>query len=759
MYLKANNKFFLYILIILSGLLLSRCNPARHLEEHQYLLSKNKVLVDGKNTKDRELHNFIKQKPNKKFLKLFPVYLGLYNLSNQTEEDSWLKRIGEAPSILNHRLSKKSAKQLELHFKNRGYFDSRVTNQLVPKRKKAQNIFSITKGDRYTISKIQYLNIDNEKLVEAINNQKSASLLKKGKYYDFELLQEERKRIAHALQNSGYHQLSKEFIHFIADTNQANNTVDLSLLIKDRERLINGVLIEEKHRSGFISKVYVHLENQNSLQRDTLIIEGLHFIFSETKFNTSRLLEKIRFRPGLAYSKDLLDVSYQAISELKNFKKIDFEFIPVSSLEDQEYLDVHIYLSPGKKLAYSLETEATYNQILGEGISGKASLSHYNLFRGAEHLRLTFKGSSNFNDIKESGGELSLTIPSLISPFNVDRIFSNKSRTKSVFSIAVSEQQRPEFVRNSILARIGYQWKSKDFSRHKLSLFNISYVNFEGDSTNLSEISEYLIAKDYSNHLIPTSSYTYTYNNQNLNKLSSHSFFRLHIESSGSVFGALAKPLNFEQLADDEGNLILQDNGEPIYTLNLWSKSNIFTQYIKTSLDYRYYWEIDQKNSLAFRLMGGIAYGYGNTNQVPFHKKFLAGGANDLRGWKAFKRPAGTMAASDTLFSGGVKLLTSIEYRFTLIRKLKAAVFMDAGNIWELENNNEKYKDANFQWDQFHQEIAMDVGFGLRYDFQYFVFRSDLGFPIREPSEAIKWKPERINWQHAQINIGLGYPF
>ena len=276
----------------------------------------------------------------------------------------------------------------------------------------------------------------------------------------------------------------------------------------------------------------------------------------------------------------------------------------------------------------------------------------------------------------------------------------------------------------------------------------------------MSNISEYLIAKNYSSHLIPTSSYTLSFNNQNINKLKNHSFFRIHLESSGSILRNLADPLNFDQLRDNENNPILQEDGSPTYILSLWNMENIFTQYIKTSLDYRYYWKIDKKNSLALRTMGGIIYAYGNTAQAPFHKKFIAGGANDLRGWQAFKRPPGTLSATEgRLYTGGIKLITSVEYRFNLIKKLKGAIFMDAGNIWEISTNNSENEAANFKWDRFLDEIAVDVGFGLRYDFKYFILRSDLGFAVREPHESKPWQWGKVKINDSQLNIGLGYPF
>ena len=105
--------------------------------------------------------------------------------------------------------------------------------------------------------------------------------------------------------------------------------------------------------------------------------------------------------------------------------------------------------------------------------------------------------------------------------------------------------------------------------------------------------------------------------------------------------------------------------------------------------------------------MSGLIYAFGNTNQSPFHKKFIAGGANDLRGWQAFKRPTGSLEInSDTLFTGGIKLITSLEFRFCLIKKLNGSFFIDAGNIWEISSNNNEYEKANFKWNRFLDEIV-----------------------------------------------------
>ena len=759
--MRSYSNIKLIVLLLLISSTLIKCTSGKYIGDGQYLLSSSTIREADKKVKTKNLHSLIKQQPNKKFLGIAPLYLALYNLSNKQKENDYLKRIGEPPVILNYRLARKSASQLELYYKNIGFLDSNVSFVVSKRKHKAKVTYNINNGYKYKIKTINLGSIQGEKLTTIIRKHLISSKIKPGVSYNFQELEEERNRISLKIQNHGYYKFNKEYIYFIADTNKTTRTVDLNLIIKEVENISNGTLLKEQHKLGLITEVNVHFEKNDSEQKDTLQINGINFIFHGNKpqFNINRLSEKILLRAGLNYNKTFVDKTYQALSELKNFKKINIEFSTIKSDTESAYLSANIFLIPGKKIAYSVEAEATSNPELNEGVSGSASVSHYNVFKGSEHLRLTYKGSSNFNDITENGMVLNLTFPSLISPLKLNRVLNKNSRTQTIFTSAISKQQRPEFTRNTITGSYSYQWKTRQSYHHKLSLFNLSYVNFQGDSTDLSEISEYLIAKDYSNHLIPTSSYTFSFNNQTLNKIKNHSFFKVHIESSGSFLAAIAKPLNFEQLKSDDGELILQENGKPSYTLNLWNNENIFTQYIKASLDYRYYWEIDNKNNIAYRVMGGIAYAFGNTSQVPFHKKYIAGGTNDLRGWKAFSRPAGIQETTDTLYTGGLKLLSSLEYRFNILKKLKGALFIDAGNIWEIEANNSTYEDANFNLNDFHKEIALDVGFGVRYDFQYFILRTDIGFPIREPNESSKLQWSKVTIRDSQLNIGLGYPF
>src|SRR5690606_16261293 len=83
--------------------------------------------------------------------------------------------------------------------------------------------------------------------------------------------------------------------------------------------------------------------------------------------------------------------------------------------------------------------------------------------------------------------------------------------------------------------------------------------------------------------------------------------------------------------------------------------------------------------------------------------------------------------------TGEIILELQAEYRFRLInRLLLGAFFADAGNIW-YANNNAGKDGAEFSVQKFYKQLAIDAGFGLRFDFNFFVFRFDFGWPLHDP--------------------------
>jgi len=99
-----------------------------------------------------------------------------------------------------------------------------------------------------------------------------------------------------------------------------------------------------------------------------------------------------------------------------------------------------------------------------------------------------------------------------------------------------------------------------------------------------------------------------------------------------------------------------------------------------------------------------------------------------------------------------------LEYRFPIAGNIKGALFADAGNIWNVYDNVDD-PNANFNGFESLTDIAVGTGFGLRYDFTYFVFRLDTGFKTYNPSIASRRWFTEFNFANAVFNVGINYPF
>ncbi len=208
-----------------------------------------------------------------------------------------------------------------------------------------------------------------------------------------------------------------------------------------------------------------------------------------------------------------------------------------------------------------------------------------------------------------------------------------------------------------------------------------------------------------------------------------------------------------------------------------------FAQYLKFDNDFRFYNNLSRHHSVVNRVDFGYALPYSNSKVLPFEKNFFAGGANGIRAWQARSLGPGSYQDTTALVTynnlGEVRLTISSEYRFDLTNILEGAFFMDAGNVWIVDDEDEK-TGSEFG-PKFISQIAVGGGVGFRFDFDFFLIRLDLGFKLKDPSlesgERWFWESkenyelylddlrskgltEQKTYQFfPNVNLGIGYPF
>ncbi|MCY1721765.1 BamA/TamA family outer membrane protein [Prolixibacteraceae bacterium Z1-6] len=77
--------------------------------------------------------------------------------------------------------------------------------------------------------------------------------------------------------------------------------------------------------------------------------------------------------------------------------------------------------------------------------------------------------------------------------------------------------------------------------------------------------------------------------------------------------------------------------------------------------------------------IGGIKRTDDNTF-IPYEERFFAGGSHSVRGWS--RSNLGPHDENETPIGGNSLLESSVEFRFDVGRKMKLALFADAGNVW-----------------------------------------------------------------------------
>lgn len=617
-------------------------------------------------------------------------------------------------------------------------------------------------------------------------------------------------RLVDTFRNNGYYKFTAAELKMRGDTSIAplttvtNDPFRLLEIVAEAERkkdspqirlsmVVNPPADSSRLHKYFINRITVF---PDFYQGDTPDGENFHEIqtsgirirYHQPLFKPEFLSRNVAMKSGEMYRQSLY---YKTIS---NFAKAGvWESINIRMEEDSTkpgLVDVLIELLPGKKFGFEAALEASYsansntnNALAGNlfGLSGNLSLTNRNMGREAikmiHSLRAGVELNNNYRaantrliNAQEISYSNNVIFPRLVTPFN----FLLKKPQPAVESflntnIAISNRldlfNTQAFNLNygfNVLNKKGWRWTFKPIN------IEFNYLYNQTDSFNHILDSIPFLRYSYNTALITGMSggLTMTYRNpKHLRSLARERTIKLNVEESGLTWGAL---------------------------LPAFKKYR--RRYVRADAEYKYTVTY-RETELAFRLFSGVGIAVGNDTTLPFFKQYFSGGSNGMRAWpiRGIGRgsqklvPFGQNVFNDR--TADMQLEANAEYRYIIARiipntlTLRGAVFVDAGNIWNLRNSRPdgSTDSAQFKFRNLYKELGVAAGTGFRLDFNYFVLRLDLGFRFKRPElsninngwkapdisfndilpKLFGRKPAYRQWRYENFNftIGISYPF
>ncbi len=846
--------------LILLGISIYSCNTLKRVEPQEQLLTDFQVVVDSQEIRDPEVRDLVLQRPNAKILGI-PLRLHMYNLAKKDPDSSyqawlykkekreerlrgllsqkqldrlgesfmvsglsrWLKRVGQAPAVVDSSRTDKSLQRLGGWYYNRGYFNQQrnyVVDSVGDRRARVRYILDL--GDPYSIDSLSW-DIASPDLDSIYRETRSKSHVKPGTRYDLKNFTAERERLTQLFRNSGIWNFQESSITFdiLRDTLSRNDqAMDVELLIENLRSRTDTTITTREYRVRRMGDIRIFADYSVLDDPSTFnaVKEGEYTIYFK---------DKLRYKPKAITNTIFLqqDSIYRDIDRVRTYRQISnlntFRYPNIELLESgDDRLDANIYLSARPKNSLALDFDVTHSNIQRLGVGLGASLITRNVFGGAETLSLSARGSFGLlsDDIQgedffsEEGGDINLSFPRIwLMPFvNSKNIIPNYMLPRTRVSLGTNIQKNIGLDRQSFNNILGYSWTPNDFRTNQLEVLNVEFVRnvnidrfynvyqstydrldteadpFEGDPAlegafettddpndplqlSIPEGTSIFTREVLENGLVPQDSDTYaevfrieerrqrltennlifasnfTWTKNTKTDINDNSFYqlKLKLESAGNLLSGISRIIPFEE--DDQGQRLVF--GVP------------YSQYVKTEVDFIRHWALAQDNTLAFRSFIGLAVPYGNAGDIPFVRSYFAGGSNDNRAWFPYTLGPGSTSNLNDFNEANFKIALNLEYRFPVFGDLKGAIFSDVGNIWNLWDNTED-PAATFSGLSSLEDIALGTGFGLRYDFTYFVFRADLGFKTYNPAEppSKRWF-RQYNFSNSVLQIGINYPF
>lgn len=754
--------------------MLCACTGAKFLNEGQKYYDgasvkfESQTSVPDKGKIKPEMEDMLVPQPNTKLLGSRPK-VWFYNIAGDSVKGirKWIKTsLGEKPVYFSDVDISRNVSLLENKLSNEGFFRSWVDYDVKEGKLSNTITYKAHVGQPYRYDSI-YFPPGESTLSRAIRGLRDESVLAEDQRYDLDQLKEERLRVEKSLKDQGYFYFDDQHLLFRADTTVGEREIDLYMTLKE------DVPPKAKrfYRIGQVNVFpnYEFEEGKSQEVPDTTVVGYTRYIHSTDAFRPEIVVSHVRIREGDIYTKEAELVTLNRLTQLDVFKFVNVDFTEVSDHE----LKADVFLTPFKKKSLRLELQAVSKSNNFVGPNFIASFRNRNFLRGAELFEFNLTAGYEFQvggkqqqtEAEQPslnsyilGAEGILTVPRFITPFNIGNK-SSRFVPQTKFRLGYRLLQRVDFFRlNSFEVDYGFSWRETLTRRHELYPATIKFIQLGNVSDAFQEIMDAnpLLGRSYEEQFILGSVYSFYYNSQGKpeRETRTHNFyFNGNIDLSGNVVHLLQSGVRSEENTDDEP-----------YTL----AGSPYSQFAKADIDFRHYWRFNRSSKLASRFITGMGYAYGNSVVLPYTKQFSIGGSSSIRAFRPRSIGPGTFEAPDTLRfidqTADIKLEGNVEYRFDIVGSFKGAVFVDAGNVWTIKED-ENRPGSKFSSSDFYKQIAVGTGFGIRFDVDFFVIRFDLAFPLKVPADP-KWKFSEVaiqdrEWrqQNLILNIAIGYPF
>ena len=698
-----------YIFLLLAAVLLGGCSATEDLPENTYMLRKVKVVTDGKyrDINPSQMKTYVRQKTNTRWFSSIKIPLGVYALAGK--DSSWvnrtLRQMGEAPVAYDTILAEQTCKDLQLALQNKGYLDAEVELYADVKGRKLDAIYVLHPGKPYYMKGLTH-DIKDSVIAGLLKDYKL--VLKDGMQFSTDALNTERSQLTQFLQDRGYFRFHKEFINYRARKNEEKHEVDLAMIL--------------------------HLYRSNEEANDTL---HTRYWINDIVYETGNDDQRLHLRPRVLEENTFLSVgSPYSASDLQDtynhFGRLGaVKFTNISFEQKDTLIDTKILVQTNKPSTLSFQPEGT-NTAGDFGAAVSVTYQNRNLFRGSETLSLKLRGAYEAikglegyknQDFIEFSVDACLSFPRFIMPF-VSWDAKRRIIATSELSVSFDTQTRPEFIRQVLSAGWDYRWRPQGHhDAYRIDVIGLNYVfmpwisetfkkEYLDETTNYNVILRY----NYEDLFIMKTGFGYTYNNGRL-------ALKANVETAGNL-------LNL-------GSALF---GSEKNSMGQYEVFNIaYAQYVKADFDFtRNLLSRRLRDQLVFHFGLGVAYPYGNSQVLPFEKRYFSGGANSVRGWSVRSLGPGRYKDKDGKINFitqtcDLKLDLNLEYRTHLFWKFDGALFVDAGNIWTLRDYPEQ-PGGQFTLAGIVKDLAASYGLGLRLNFDYFILRFDLGMKAINPA-------------------------